>query len=118
MSVLDHACLSCTLPYCALIERFIRDGPYGVLSLQSFFDRNPGNREIFQFNSQRSACRSPCLASRGSSTGLSSPLLTDKEKERSHLPQEVKRPDVPWRNIGFQAEVGLCVPSPFSLVGV
>lgn len=55
-----------------------KDGPYGVLPVRSFYDRNPG---------------------------LSSPLLTDEEKERSFLPH-VKNPDAPGRNIGFQAEVG------------
>ena len=56
-----------------------RDGPYGVLSEELFFDRNPG---------------------------LTSPLLSDDEMNKNMAPSDVMDKDSPGRNIGFQSEVG------------
>ena len=38
--------------------------------------------------------------------GFTSPLLTDAEMRRHVKPEDVKDRDLPYRNIGFQAEVG------------
>lgn len=81
-----------------------KDGPYGVLPVRSFYDRNPGTI-------QHTRLLAPTLLHVRAS-GLSSPLLTDEEKERSFLPH-VKNPDAPGRNIGFQAEVSSCIAPPY-----
>lgn len=56
-----------------------KDGPYGILPEEVFFDRNPG---------------------------LSSPLLTDDEIKRNVNPTDIEDKDSPGRHIGFQTEVG------------
>jgi len=56
-----------------------KDGPYGILDEQLFFDRNPG---------------------------LKTPVLSDNEIHRGASPSNVKDKDAPGRNIGFQTEVG------------
>lgn len=56
-----------------------KDGPYGILSEESFFDRNPG---------------------------LTSPLLSLEEIARNVSIHDIKDKHAPGRNIGFQAEIG------------
>lgn len=56
-----------------------RDGPYGVQQLETWYKRNPG---------------------------FTSPLLTDREIKLGVRPEDVKNGDQPYRNIGFQTEVG------------
>ncbi|KAL9185172.1 hypothetical protein ACHAXT_002949 [Thalassiosira profunda] len=56
-----------------------KDGPYGILPEEAFFDRNPG---------------------------LTTPLLSEEEIKRNIAPSDVQSKDSPGRNIGFQAEVG------------
>ena len=56
-----------------------KDGPYGILQEEAWFDRNPG---------------------------FTSPLLTDDEKKLNVRPDDVQDKDQPYRNIGFQTEDG------------
>lgn len=56
-----------------------KDGPYGIQEEEAWFDRNPG---------------------------FTSPLLSDVEKKLNMRPEDVQDKDLPYRNIGFQTEVG------------